>query len=60
MRWRLTAKRGAPGPGGGELRPRPSNIELVEFRHDSQIPFRTLQDAAAVVFIKRMVLTDEL
>lgn len=60
MRWKLIVKRLRTGTGGGELTPYMVNFNMVQFRHDSKIPFRTLHDAAAIEFIKRVVLNDEI
>lgn len=57
MRWTLTAKRGVTA--GGVSFGHDSQIELVVHRHDFKIPFRTLHDAAAIEFLKKVVLTDE-
>lgn len=62
MRWKLigrpTNRRGATPYR--ESSSHGSKIELVTFRHDSEIPFRCLQEAAAVHFLERVVLTNDM
>lgn len=60
MRWTLRGKRvERRGTGARGAYPQGVNLQLVTFSHDSKIPFHTLHDAAALVFLKRVVLTDE-